>query len=165
MNKKKNNKKIILNNTEDNSIKEPVGNLENLWINKYKPMDISEIIGNKEQINIFKKWLNDIKINKCQSILISGNQGLGKTLTIKLILEENNYIVRIINPNDIKDHRIYDDFNDYYNFINSIYSKINFKNNKNKKIALIFDETENITLTSEKKYVMDIYKNNNILNY
>ena len=118
-------------------------------------MDISEIIGNKEQINIFKKWLNDIKINKCQSILISGNQGLGKTLTIKLILEENNYIVRIINPNDIKDHRIYDDFNDYYNFINSIYSKINFKNNKNKKIALIFDETENITLTSEKKYVMD----------
>ena len=163
MNKKKNNKKIILNNTEDNSIKEPVGNLENLWINKYKPMDISEIIGNKEQINIFKKWLNDIKINKCQSILISGNQGLGKTLTIKLILEENNYIVRIINPNDIKDHRIYDDFNDYYNFINSIYSKINFKNNKNKKIALIFDETENITLTSEKKYVMDIYKNNNKL--
>jgi hypothetical protein len=159
MSKKKNNKKNNLLENNTNSL----NNIENLWINKYKPMVISDIIGNKEQINIFKKWLTDIKINKCQSILISGNQGLGKTLTIKLILEENNYIVRIINPNDIKDHRIYDDFNDYYNFINSIYSKINFKNNKNKKIALIFDETENITLTSEKKYVMDIYKNNNKL--
>jgi hypothetical protein len=151
------------NNIINENIKTENKNTENLWINKYKPIIISDIIGNKEQINIFKKWLCDIKINKCQSILISGNQGLGKTLTIKLILEENNYIVRIINPNDIKDHRIYDDFNDYYNFINSIYSKINFKNNKNTKIALIFDETENITLTSEKKYVMDIYKNNNKL--
>ena len=30
-----------------------------------------------------------------------------------------------------------------------------------KKIALIFDETENITLTSERKYIMDIFKQNN----
>ena len=102
MSKKKNNKKNNLLENNTNSL----NNIENLWINKYKPMVISDIIGNKEQINIFKKWLTDIKINKCQSILISGNQGLGKTLTIKLILEENNYIVRIINPNDIKDHRI-----------------------------------------------------------
>ena len=161
---KDNNSTVLLDKTKIlNKNNDIITNTENLWINKYKPILISDIIGNKEQISTFKKWLCDIKINKCQSILISGNQGLGKTLTIKLILEENNYIVRIINPNDIKDHRIYDDFNDYYNFINSIYSKINFKNNKNNKIALIFDETENITLTSEKKYVMDIYKNNNKL--
>ena len=84
-------------------------------------------------------------------------------MTIKLLLNELKFIPRIINPNEIKDHRILDDFNDYYNFVNSIYSKINFNDNKNKKIALIFDETENITLTSEKKYIMDIYKNNNKL--
>lgn len=133
--------------------------MSDLWINKYKPKNLNEIIGNLEQIKSFKKWLGNIPKNN--AIIISGNQGLGKTLTIKLILEENNYMVRIINPNEIKDHRIYDDFNDYYNFINSIYSKIKLNNNNSKKIALIFDETENITLTSERKYIMDIFKQNN----
>jgi replication factor C subunit 1 len=132
-----------------------------LWINKYKPQDINQIIGNNEQIKKFKEWLMNLTQNKSQGIIISGNQGLGKTLTIKLILEQLNYIVRIINPNEIKDHRILDDFYDYYNFVNSIYSKIQFNDMKNKKIVLIFDETENITLTSEKKYIMDIYKENN----
>jgi replication factor C subunit 1 len=134
-----------------------------LWINKYKPKKINDVIGNKEQIKIFKDWLSNINSNKNQTIIISGSQGIGKTLTIKLILEEYNFIVRIINPSEIKDHRIYDDFNDYHNFINSVYSKISFNNIKNSKIALIFDETENITLTSEKKYIMDIYKENNKL--
>lgn len=132
-----------------------------LWTNKYKPKTINQIIGNSTQIKNFKYWICNLSTNKNQGIIISGNQGLGKTLTIKLILEELGYIPRIINPNQIKDHRIYDDFNDYYNFNNSIYTKINFSEQKNKKIALIFDETENITLTSEKKYVMDIYKDNN----
>jgi replication factor C subunit 1 len=132
-----------------------------LWINKYKPQDINQIIGNTEQIKKFKEWLMNLSQNKSQGIIISGNQGLGKTLTIKLILEKLNYIVRIINPNEIKDHRILDDFYDYYNFVNSIYSKIQFNDMKSKKIVLIFDETENITLTSEKKYIMDIYKENN----
>ncbi len=134
-----------------------------LWINKYKPTSINQIIGNQSQITDFKSWLENLSTCKNQGIVISGNQGLGKTLTIKLLLEECGYIPRIINPNEIKDHRIYDDFNDYYNFVNSIYSKIQFCDNKSKKIALIFDETENITLTSEKKYVMEIYKENNKL--
>ena len=134
-----------------------------LWINKYKPTNINQIIGNTMQIDTFKNWIGNLSTNKNQSVIISGNQGLGKTLTIKLILESLNYIVRVINPNEIKDHRIMNDFNDYYNFLNSIYSKIQFDNtnNKNRKLALIFDETENITLTSEKKYIIDIYKENN----
>ena len=136
---------------------------QDLWINKYKPVSINNIIGNEDQIKNFKDWITNLNSTKSQGIIISGNQGLGKTLTIKLILNELGYIPRIINPNEIKDHRIYDDFNDYYNFVNSVVSKINFNNNKNKKIALIFDETENITLTSEKKYIMDIYKENNKL--
>ena len=134
--------------------------MNDLWINKYKPQKIDKIIGNNKQIETFKQW---IKNPTNSSIIISGNQGLGKTLTIKLILEEFNYNIRIINPNEIKDHRLLDDFNDYYNFVSSIYSKISFNNTINKKIAVIFDETENISLTSEKKYIMDIHKYNNRL--
>ena len=134
--------------------------MNDLWINKYKPHNIDKIIGNVKQIETFQQW---IQKPTNSSIIISGNQGLGKTLTIKLILEKFNYNIRIINPNEIKDHRLLDDFNDYYNFVSSIYSKISFNNTINKKIALIFDETENITLTSEKKYIMDIHKYNNKL--
>jgi replication factor C subunit 1 len=146
-----------------------------LWINKYKPKNINEIIGNKNQIDNFILWLDNIKNNNINkkntksnnTIIISGNQGLGKTLTIKLILEEFKYIVRIINPNEIKEHRDNksdSDITDYYNFVNSIYSKIKLnKNNQNinSQIAIIFDETENITLTSERKYIMEIFKYNN----
>ena len=105
MNKLNNN---ILRNTED------------LWINKYKPTKLNQLIGNSIQIKMLSEWLLNVnsKSNKSCGIIISGNQGLGKTLTINIILENLGYIVRIINPNEIKDHRIYDDFNDYYNFVN-----------------------------------------------
>ena len=134
---------------------------DDLWINKYKPTNIKHIIGNQKQIKDIFNWLNNLK-KSSHSLIINGNQGIGKTHIIKLILEEFNYITRIINPNDIKDHRIFDDIADYNNYNNSIYSKINFNNNQNNnKIALIFDEIENITLNSEKKYVMNIHKENN----
>jgi replication factor C subunit 1 len=149
--------KIKNNKTIDINIK------DDIWINKYRPLKSSNVIGNKKQICLFNKWLTDINTNKNQSIIISGNRGIGKTLIIKLLLEEKGYTIRIINPNEIKDHRIYDDFNDYHSFTDSIYSKLSFANNTSNKIALIFDETENITLTSEKKYIIDIYKENNKL--
>ena len=133
-----------------------------LWINKYKPTNISQIIGNNDKINIIIEWLNNIKNNN-QGIIISGTQGIGKTLAVELILKKLDYIIRIINPNDIKEHRIYNDFDDYYNFSKSVYSKINL--NKNNNVALIIDEIENITITSEKKFIMDIYKENNKKKY
>jgi replication factor C subunit 1 len=137
--------------------------MENLWINKYRSKSLNDIIGNKEQILKIKNWLLNINNYKSRAIIISGVHGIGKSLTIKLLLDELNYLPRIIYPNEIKDHRIFDDFNDYYNHKNSIYSKINFTDEKNKNLVLIFEETENITLTSEKKYIMDIFKENNKL--
>ena len=128
-----------------------------LWINKYKPSKIEQIIGNTDKINFIFEWLE--KLNNNQTIIISGAEGIGKTLTVELILKKMGYIVRIINSNDIKEHRNYNDFDDYYNFSNSVYSKINF--GKNKKVALVIDEIENITLTNEKKFIIDIYKENN----
>ena len=135
--------------------------MDKLWINKYKPKVLSEIIGHKVQIKKINDWIINLHNTKNQSIIISGNHGIGKSLTIKMIFEELDYLIRIIYPNQIKDHRTLDDFNDYYNHSNSIYSKINFIDEKKKKIILIFEETENITLTSERKYIMDIFKENN----
>ena len=135
--------------------------MNKLWVNKYRPKYLNEVIGHKEQIKQIKQWIINLNSSKNQAIIISGIHGIGKSLTVKLIFEELNYLIRIIYPNEIKDHRIFDDFNDYYNHKNSIHSKINFKNDNKKQLVLIFEETENITLTSEKKYIMDIFKENN----
>jgi replication factor C subunit 1 len=135
--------------------------MNKLWVNKYRPKYLNEVIGHKEQITQINQWITNLNSNKNQAIIISGIHGIGKSLTIKLIFEELNYLIIIIYPNEIKDHRIFDDFNDYYNHRNSIHSKINFKNDNKKQLVLIFEETENITLTSEKKYIMDIFKENN----
>lgn len=142
--------------------------MDYLWINKYRPIKLEQFIGNKSQCVKFLNWL-DILANpkntiKSRGIIINGNHGLGKTLAVKLLLETYKYSARIINPNDIKDIRLEDEFDDYYNF-ETLSSKINFESDKTcfKKIAIIFDETENITLASEKKYIMEIHKTNNKL--
>ena len=139
--------------------------MDTLWVNKYRPNTLEQIVGHKSQIKKIKEWLNSLKLkSKNNAIIVSGNHGIGKTLTVRLLLEEAGYMVRIINPSEIKDFRNLDDFDEYYNQENSILSKLNFYKDKNNKIALIFDETENISLTSEKKYIMDIYKENSKTN-
>ena len=136
--------------------------MNNLWINKYKPNNLNEIIGNKNQIKRIQEWLINIDTLKSMSLIVSGNHGIGKSLTLKYILEENNYLVKIIYPNEIKLYRNENDFNDFFNYKNSINNKIKFTSkNNNKKLALIFDETESITLTSEKKFITEIFKLNN----
>ena len=136
--------------------------MSNLWINKYKPNNLNEIIGNKNQIKRIEDWLKNIDNLKSMSLIVSGNHGIGKSLTLKYILEENNYLVKVIYPNEIKLYRNDGDFKDFFNYKNSITNKIKFSSsNKKKKIALIFDETESITLTSEKKFIIEIFKMNN----
>jgi len=136
--------------------------MNSLWINKYCPKSVKNIVGHKNQIRKFKNWLKIYQDNKVKAVVISGNHGIGKTLTIKMILEDMDYHPIIIYPNEIKDFRSNENFDDYYNNNNSIFSKMNMRNNiNNKKIAIIFNETESISLTSEKKYVFNIYKENN----
>ncbi len=136
--------------------------MSNLWINKYKPNNLNEIIGNKNQIKRIQEWLKNIDKLKSMSMIVSGNHGIGKSLTLKYILEENNYLVKIIYPNEIKLYRNDGDFKDFFNYKNSIKNKIKFSShNEKKKLALIFDETESITLTSEKKFITEIFKMNN----
>lgn len=75
-----------------------------MFVNKYKPSNSSDIIGNKNNINNFINWL---KIwdenNKCKCALISGNSGIGKSLTIQLVLKEMKYNVIELNSDEERD--------------------------------------------------------------
>ena len=136
--------------------------MNNLWVNKYKPSNLDEVFGNKNQIKRIKEWLKNINNSKSMSLIISGNHGIGKTISMRYILEEFNYNVKMILPDEIKHYRNNEDFKDFYNYENSIKNKMKFSNkNFHNKISMIFDETEAITLTSEKKFITEIFKINN----
>ena len=133
--------------------------MNNHFTEKYSPKTVNEIVGNKSSISKYDKWIKNIKDRNENFLIISGKNGIGKTIISKILLDSYDYQPIIIYPEDIKNYRQNDEFNDFYNLENSINKKINFKNVKTKKIALIFDDTETITLTSEKKYIMNIFKN------
>lgn len=128
------------------------------WLNKYNPTCISDIIGNKSKIDTLIKWIRD-ENKKNNSIIITGNHGIGKTNILKLILKKYNFNIKIIFPNDIKNYRNVDNLIENIN-VNNYISKIlttdKFINN-----AIIFDDIENITLVTEKKYILELYKKNN----
>jgi replication factor C subunit 1 len=73
---------------------------------RYKPTDISRIVGNKKNIDAIQQWILNIENNtkntkKC--LLISGNSGIGKTLSIELILKNLKYNIVDLNSDDERD--------------------------------------------------------------
>lgn len=73
---------------------------------RYKPTDISGIVGNKKNIDAIQQWILNIENNtkntkKC--LLISGNSGIGKTLSIELILKAMKYNIVDLNSDDERD--------------------------------------------------------------
>ena len=134
--------------------------MKDLWINKWTPKCIDDIIGNKQAIKSIDNWLSKFDSTKVNNLIISGNHGIGKSLAIKLLLEKYNFYTKIIYPDDIKNYRLNNDFSDFYNFDTSIKHQMKFANNNYKKIALIFDDTECISLVSERKFIMGIHKDN-----
>ena len=68
---------------------------------KYKPTKIDEIIGNKASILELSKWLNiwnETQVLK--SVFIYGPNGVGKTLTVDILLKEKYNMIEI-NPEQV----------------------------------------------------------------
>ena len=135
--------------------------MNSLWLDKYSPKNLSEIIGHSDAIIKIKKWLNNFSsepnINNGglgSSIIISGIHGIGKSITIKMILEELNYNIVNMTSSNIKDSKTLNKI-----IINSGGSNIE-NIISNKKSALVIDDTENITLSTEKNMLLDLYKEN-----
>jgi replication factor C subunit 1 len=78
-----------------------------MFINNYKPQVLENIIGNSAIIKSIIKWFDewyitqrDIK-NTCA--LISGSTGIGKTLTIELLIQKYNLNPIMLNPDEKAD--------------------------------------------------------------
>jgi len=69
---------------------------------KYKPTNLSEFVGNSKVIHPFTKWLlnwdSSSKKNRCA--LVSGLNGLGKTLLVDLVVKKFSYHAIHLAPDD-----------------------------------------------------------------
>ena len=77
--------------------------MNSLWLDKYSPKNLSEIIGHSDAIIKIKKWItnfasepNIMNGGLGSSIIISGIHGIGKSITIKMIFKHflNIIIIR-----------------------------------------------------------------------
>ena len=52
---------------------------DRLWVEKYRPKSVSEIVGNEEAKTTFINWLEKGKKRKKKAVLLYGPAGVGKT--------------------------------------------------------------------------------------
>ncbi len=74
-----------------------------LWLQKYRPRTISEIIGNNSAVNQFVDWVSKrLKDNVKKAALLYGPPGVGKSLTVQVYAEEFGFDLIELNASDVR---------------------------------------------------------------
>ena len=73
-----------------------------LFVTKYKPKTIQEIIGHKEQLNELGRWLNEFPKVEKRAVLITGPPGIGKTTMAHLVSTTLGYKIAEYNASDTR---------------------------------------------------------------
>lgn len=85
-----------------------------LWVNKYAPTSLEDLVGNGKSISDLRRWLRDWSLKNGKqrgsssgkfgkymtAALISGPPGIGKTSCVKIICSELKYAITEVNASD-----------------------------------------------------------------
>lgn len=152
------------------------------WLDKYKPTKLSDVLGDKSQIqkiDQFVKQFNkkNLDINKIlnPNLIITGTNGVGKTLVVDLVLRENGFEKIIGDLSNVsvarktkRKRKSEKEIIGQNRSVRTYYMSL--KNNKQllstgeylkKKVALVFDDVSNISNPKEKEAIKAIIKINN----
>ena len=80
---------------------------KDMFVDKYAPKSIADVIGHKEQINQITNWLQSWDATSSaypneRGVLVTGPPGIGKTTTVHLIAESLGYKVKEYNASDTR---------------------------------------------------------------
>ena len=152
------------------------------WLDKYKPTKLTEVLGEKTNItrivNFIKQFTKkNIDIDKIPNpnLIITGTNGIGKTLVTDLLLEEYGFEKITADMSNIsvarktkRKKKVEKEVIGPNRSVKTYYQSL--KNNKkllttgeysNTKIALVFDNVSNISNPKEKEAIKALVKINN----
>ncbi|QKF93876.1 DNA replication factor RFC1 [Fadolivirus algeromassiliense] len=155
-----------------------------MWTEIYKPKKVSDLTTNTTAVHQIYQWISSYDkmrkevqlLNKTQKkqqpttqkrtkknthkscMLIAGGHGIGKTVTIEIILQELNYNITHLDINILKNSKNIDDIINKMAVSSDILTIMN--NNKFKKMAILVDEIEAITASAEKACITALQKAN-----
>ncbi|OMJ13701.1 Replication factor C subunit 1 [Smittium culicis] len=126
-----------------------------LWTEKYKPKKLSEICGNKSNIDLIMAWLKNWNNNSGsdkKAILISGPPGIGKTSSVQLIAKELGMNCLEFNASDSRNK---ESIKKYLGVLSGNHSMTEFLKLKNKdpqapvvrtgKTVIVMDEVDGMS--------------------
>ena len=188
---KKENNPISLNNNcfnkgtklNENSYKNKIP-ISELWTDKYIPKNISDIIGNQQQIRNIEQWLdnwddcilngNKNEVNKtgkknskngninARATIISGPPGIGKTSAVRVLTKIKGYRTFELNASDKRNK---DTINNSVGFLMNNTTLSSIDNSTNTKNIIIMDEVDGMAGNEDKggiKALIDIVKKTKI---
>jgi hypothetical protein len=131
------------------------------WVEKYKPKKYEDLIVNINKIQIINNWLVNFSKNTNGTILVSGVHGVGKNVSIEILLNKLGYTPITLSSNSVKNKKSINDIIKMCNKNDNVYNLLtNNVNPISNKYALIIDDTESISLTNEKTTLVELCKSN-----
>lgn len=115
------------------------------WMEKYRPKNLSQLIGHGKTLDTIKSWIIDFKnhvpgTKNC--LLLHGPPGVGKTSMANIILNHYNYDVIEFNASDIRNQKmVQEKLNQSMNKVNIIQLMIS----KPKMVGIIMDEVDGMS--------------------
>ena len=122
-----------------------------LWVEKYKPTKISDLVGNSQQVSKLTNWLRLWTASNTTSeraALISGPPGIGKSSTARLVSEELGFTVLEFNASDTRSKQAIDELTAGLST-----NKVLFANggaSMGAKVAVIMDEVDGMAGSGDR---------------
>lgn len=136
--------------------------LNQLWVEKYRPRSLNELVGNTQNVLKLKNWLaswDDVCIKglkkqvtktfrgvyenvNARCALLSGSAGIGKTTTAKIVAESSGYNVIEFNASDERNKAAVEKISE---MATGGYSIASIKSRKLTKTCIIMDEVDGMS--------------------
>ncbi|BCS83140.1 replication factor C large subunit [Cotonvirus japonicus] len=148
------------------------------WLDKYKPKKSSDVLGDKHKISYIQFFLKQFtKKNseiQCPNLIITGENGIGKTLMVDLLIQENNFEKVTADLSNIsitrkskKKKKTEKETIGPNRSVKTYYTTLHNKSISlmgdlvKKNIVVVFDDVSNISNNKEKEAIKSIIKINN----
>ena len=76
-----------------------------LWVEKYRPQKIADVVGNEEAKSAFIQWFTGKKRTTKKAVLLYGPPGVGKTTLVNAASKEFNFTVIEMNASDTRSEK------------------------------------------------------------